>query len=95
MKNKDQIMGRIEKLVPCGEKLAEGAFLAMVGSPEFQRQQQWLGQGVLVINEALPSSHPFRRQAAAYLAGGGQLGIQGMLALLEGLGAEIKAGTFG
>lgn len=95
MKNKDQILIRINKLIEQGEKFSAGDFL--LDFPNGERSvaaQTWLGQSVIVINVALPASHPFRKQAAAYFAGGGLLGVQGMLALLKGLALEIEAGTF-
>lgn len=95
MKNKEQVLGRVEALAKQGAELANGqSILDMVGSEGHLAAQTWLGQAVLVINAALPSPHPFRKQAAAYLYGGGLLGVQGMLSLLNSLALEIKAGTF-
>ena len=95
MKNKNQVLSRVEMLIKEGESFDLSEFVL---DPAHNGQnlavQTWLGQAVLVINVALPSAHPFRKQAAAYFAGGGMIGVDGMLALLRGLAREIKAGTF-
>lgn len=95
MKNKEKILERTEVLITEGQKLVGNALFqfAMVGSQEFQVLQTWLGQALLLINVALPSSHPFRKQAAYYFSSGGSLGVQGMMSLLMSLATEIKAGT--
>jgi len=95
MKNKEKILERTETLIAEGQKFVDNAMFqfATAGSQEFQILQTWLGQVLLLINVALPSSHPFRKQAAYYFSGGGSLGAQGMMSLLMSLAIEIKAGT--
>ena len=95
MKNKEQMLQRLEALINEGQYVLNDPLLVdVVGSEAHLRMQTWLGRAVLVINVALPAAHPFRRQAAYYLAGGGVLGVQGMMSLLVGLAEEMRAGTF-
>lgn len=96
MKEKNEkILSRIEELLTDGHKFEQSVIFLQVGSPEFLEVQTWLNRAVLVIHSFLPTSHPFRRQSAAYMSGGGQLGVQGMMALLLSLKVEIGHGTFG
>ena len=95
MKDDVQVINRIHELIEEGGHFAdEYDFIGLdpKGSLELQT---WLGQALLVIESVLPPRHPFHKQAAAYLAGAGQLGAQGMLALLRALEREIKLGTLG
>lgn len=94
MKNTESVHDRVVDLLREGKKLEYTSMYAMIGTEEYMVVQTWLNRAVLVIYEALSASHPFRQQSAAYMSGGGQLGVQGMLALLDSLRAEIEAGTF-
>ena len=95
LKDKEQFLMRIKSLIEVGGQFSEDNIVASFDSAWMLELQTWLAQADLVVEEALPTRHPFHRQAAAYLAGGGQLGARGMLSLLIALQREIELGTLG
>lgn len=92
MTDKETILSRINDLTGSGVNHFLNMPMVIPGTATAIEQQAWLAECLLVVDSALTAKHPFHKLATSYVAGGGQLGAQGMIALLVALRREIESG---
>ena len=90
--NSQRLLEHVVDLLNKGEELSRNGAFVPFDSPEELERKAWLSQVLLFVENTLSAKHPFHKLALSYVAGGGFLGIQGMLALLLALRRELEAG---